>query len=207
MPVLDQKSNSDLFRAQEYKNLTQQFSLLDSTVTLCLQLKNFSYSLDVLNAFQRTAAEFISHEPGKLRDCDVHIVGSSHKPPRYWDVQAHLIDFFNVLNDRDQKQSSAHLAAYAMWRIAWIHPYEECNGRAARAFSYFVFCMEEKFWLPGAATAIDRIMRIKSNHNEYLISLYEADEHFEKTGCVDVSRMEAFIRRMIYLQIRDDWKF
>ena len=37
------------------------------------------------------------------------------------------------------------VAAYVLWRICWIHPFDDGNGRTARAASYFVLC--QRLWL------------------------------------------------------------
>ncbi len=34
------------------------------------------------------------------------------------------------------------LAAYALWRLNWIHPFIEGNGRTARAACYYLICMK-----------------------------------------------------------------
>ena len=41
------------------------------------------------------------------------------------------------------------LAAYALWRLNWIHPFVEGNGRTARAACYYLICMKAGRLLPG----------------------------------------------------------
>jgi Fic family protein len=38
----------------------------------------------------------------------------------------------------DNWQSTVHLAAYVLWKMNWIHPFADGNGRTARAVSYVV---------------------------------------------------------------------
>jgi len=40
------------------------------------------------------------------------------------------------INENWAKLSPLHLAAYTLWRMNWIHPFVDGNGRTSRAVSY-----------------------------------------------------------------------
>jgi Fic family protein len=44
--------------------------------------------------------------------------------------------------------SALERAAYAQWRFNWIHPFAGGNGRASRALTYLIVCMNEERMLP-----------------------------------------------------------
>jgi Fic family protein len=45
-----------------------------------------------------------------------------------------------------------HLAAYLMWRLNWIHPFADGNGRTSRIISYVVLSIRAGAILPGTPT-------------------------------------------------------
>jgi len=92
------------------------------------------------------------------------------------------------------------LAAFVMWRIAWIHPFDDGNGRTARAVSYLVMC--QRF---GAELHGDRPVpqRIKYAPIEYARAL-EAADHAWTSGIVDVSRLQHLIEFCLTAQLRND---
>jgi hypothetical protein len=47
------------------------------------------------------------------------------------------------------KKSAVHLAAYVLWKMNWIHPFADGNGRTARAVSYVVLSIKLDSLLPG----------------------------------------------------------
>ena len=62
----------------------------------------------------------------------------------------------NYVNDHWDKDA-VHLAAYVLWRLKWIHPFADGNGRTARAVSYVVLCLKMDSILPGASTIPEQI--------------------------------------------------
>lgn len=63
--------------------------------------------------------------------------GSKHEP-----VGAHLVpelveDMCDYVNDHWDESTPIHLAAYLMWRLNWIHPFADGNGRTSRIISYW----------------------------------------------------------------------
>ncbi len=77
-----------------------------------------------------------SRTPGGLRKCEVAIKFSKHKPPTY----AVLSDYFDGLIDlinRDLlKQYQLLMVAVAHHRFAYIHPFDNGNGRMGRLLNY-----------------------------------------------------------------------
>ncbi len=44
-----------------------------------------------------------------------------------------------------------------MWRLNWIHPFTDGNGRTSRAVSYLVLCIRLQMLLPGKLTIPEQI--------------------------------------------------
>jgi Fic family protein len=65
-----------------------------------------------------------------------------------------------------------HLAAYLMWRLNWIHPFADGNGRTSRIISYVVLSIRAGAILPGTPTIPDQIV---DNRKPYFDALDAAD--------------------------------
>ncbi len=75
---------------------------------------------------------------GRVRFFDVQIHGSNHLPPKHEEVKKHLLNLFKWYRANENKLHTFELAAVIHARIAWIHPFEDGNGRTARAVMNFI---------------------------------------------------------------------
>ena len=92
------------------------------------------------------------------------------------------------------------LAAYVLWRTCWIHPFDDGNGRAARAASYLVLSLRLGFELPGTR-AIPA--RIKYAPIAFWRALEAADMAWA-SGTLDVSRLQTLLAFYLEAQLDDD---
>jgi Fic family protein len=127
------------------------------------------------------------------------IQGSTHEP-----VGAHLVpeaveELCEYVNSKMSDRTAIHLAAYAMWRLNWIHPFSDGNGRTSRVFSYVVLCVKLGFVLRGTKTIPDQIV---ANRKPYFEALEAADAAC-KRNVIDVSLMEALLERLLAIQLTD----
>ena len=198
MPVLFEPSNPELYRAVKDRNLERQFFLLQTIVEVGLSQKNFKFTPDLLYSLHAASSTFLDNTPGRTKTDFNHINNSAHVPPAPEAVQGHLVTFFRYLNENFEKKSTFHLAAYALWMIVWIHPFNECNGRTARAFSYLVICLKEGLWLPGDTTIHTLI---SEKLPEYYRLLAEADDSLTDTGDFDISGLERYLSKLTFAQI------
>ena len=79
-------------------------------------------------------ADGVEH-PGGYREKPVFINHSEHIPPNFKDVPALMHELVEFCAKTDRVHYLIN-AAVAHHRFAWIHPFENGNGRAARLFSY-----------------------------------------------------------------------
>jgi Fic family protein len=111
--------------------------------------------------------------PGKFRDHDIQLRGTNFEPPPYGKVTQLKGEFIPDLHARWQAgEDTFMLAAFALWRLCWIHPFEDGNGRTARAVAYHIVCVKMGGWLPGRQTLLERI---KLDSAEYCEALRIAD--------------------------------
>ena len=93
------------------------------------------------------------------------IHGSLHHPPEPAFVADEVQALCKYINDNWNK-SAVHLAAHVLWKMNWIHPFADGNGRTARAVSYAVLSIKLDSLLPGTPTIPEQIA---SNKDPYYI--------------------------------------
>lgn len=60
--------------------------------------------------------------------------GGNRIPPHFDDVPKLVDQFISVAHENwDVAEHPTMLAAYVFWRLNWMHPFIESNGRTARA--------------------------------------------------------------------------
>jgi len=84
-----------------------------------------------------------------------------------------------------------------MWRLNWIHPLGDGNGRTSRMVSYLVLSVKLGMLLPGRNTIPDQIV---DNRKPYFGALEAADKAASEAK-IDLGDMEALIERMLAVQL------
>lgn len=159
---------------------------------------DFKLRPSLISELNTLATEGTNPHPGVLRFFNVSIDYSKHNPPPSVHVQPLVDDMCDYVNDSPNK-SPIHLAAYLLWRINWIHPYRDGNGRTARATSFLVLSIRLGFRIPGANTIPEQIVVDKE---PYYIALEAADAAY-KDGNIDVSELEALLGQYLAKQLLD----
>jgi len=149
-----------------------------------------------LSLLNRIATQGVSSEAGNFRRCVVTIDGAVHKPPPWEDVQRLTEEACDYVNN-NWSLKPIHLAAYLMWRINWIHPFEDGNGRTSRMISYVVLCIKLGFQLPGVNTVPDQIAADKDPYYEAL----EAADVASDATKINVEAMEKLVSRLLAAQL------
>ena len=143
----------------------------------------------------RLAIAGIYETAGQFRDCEIHIGNTNHQPPPPAEVPGlvtEMCEYVGTIADQAILASS-----YLMWRINWIHPFPEGNGRTSRAVSYLALCCGFGMDLPGLVTVPDLIVR---ERELYYHALDTADAAW-KDNRVDVSEMHQLIETLLTEQL------
>ena len=151
---------------------------------------------------QRRALEGISSFAGSHRPGDVEIELSSHKPPGAHLVPELLEDMCEYVND-NWDRTAIHLAAYVLWRLNWIHPFDDGNGRTSRIISYIVLLIKSGKDLGGSPTIPDLIA---AHRNDYFAALDVADSKLKNQDVLDISAMEALLSSLLAKQLTSIYK-
>lgn len=137
---------------------------------------------------------------GKYRDArmDVVIKGSEHQLPPAAQVPSLVADLVTKLNDDRDTTPVLDRAAYALWRVNWIHPFAGGNGRTARALCYSVICMGLGLVPPGTPQFPTVIYERRS---EYVQALKAADAAERRTGEPDLTQMREIVENALLRQL------
>ncbi len=77
-----------------------------------------------------------SKNPGNLRSENVKIKNVKHIPPDIAVLQEYFDNFINFINKDHKKQYQLLMVALAHHRFAYIHPFDNGNGRMGRILNY-----------------------------------------------------------------------
>lgn len=152
---------------------------------------------DLLKELQRLAVNQLYRCAGFFRNDQVWLDGSIHQPPPHDQVVQLVDEMCAYVTDNWETATAAHLSAYLMWRMNWIHPFFGGNGRTARAISYLVLCTKLGFVLPGTKTIPEMICE---DRDPYYASLRKADAALT-AGQLDVSAMEDLVSDLLAEQL------
>ncbi len=183
---------------QEAENGLRQFDEVLEQINYWLHPERpFKLRPSAILSLHRRALEGISSFAGVFRPGGIEIKGSKHSPPGAHlvpELVEHLCDY---LNDNWTKVSPLHLASYTLWRMNWIHPFVDGNGRTSRAVSYLVLCVRLGYVLPGTTTIPEQISK---NKNPYYQALEVADKA-NASGKLDLAEMEKLLESLLAAQL------
>jgi len=183
---------------QEALNGLRQFDAVVQMVETFLSPgRPFKFRPSHLLHLHRFALEGISMYAGTWRPAAISIGGSKHQPVGAHQVPEMVEELCDYVNENWQHRSALHLSAYVMWRLNWIHPFTDGNGRTSRAASYLVLCLRTHCLLPGRKTIPDQIAEEKT---PYYKALEVADEAWA-LGKIDLTMMEDLLSDMLAKQL------
>lgn len=185
--------------AAEARNGLKQYDYGLQVIQSAIDTGEFRLRPSLVLALQREALMGISAYAGNYRPANVEIVGSEHDPVGAHRVPELVEGMCDYVNENWKDASAIHLSAYVMWRLNWIHPFADGNGRTSRILSYIVLCTKIGSALPGVPTIPEQIVE---NRKPYFDALDEADTAW-KTGVIDVSEMETLLSGMLATQLKN----
>jgi Fic family protein len=128
-----------------------------------------------------------SRYPGELRPIDVSISGSSHVPPSPIKVPEYFDELMAFVNDQTATQYHLIATALAHHRMAWVHPFDNGNGRLIRMFTY--------------ALLIKQGFQVKSGRilNPTAIFCMDRDKYYEMLALADSGERDKTLKWCFYV--------
>jgi Fic family protein len=193
-----EKDSPELFARVQEGNLLRQYDLLLNCIEIGLVKGIESFDKYTLWSLNAAAVANIAQFGGRYRKGPIYV--GDHLPPRFDDVPDEMDRFLSVVHENwTIIQNPMVLPAYALWRMNWIHPFVEGNGRTARAACYYLICMKFNRILPGSKIVPERI---RDNRQPYYEALRAADRAWDD-GHFDVSQLAAYLSDLLKAQLSE----
>ncbi|MGH7438599.1 MAG: Fic family protein [Polyangiaceae bacterium] len=185
------------------QNSLRLFDAAQALVDLVLRgEEKFLVGPSVICAMHKIAMAGLLGSAGSYRgDGSVKIFASGHVPPPRDEVPGLVEDMCSaIMNTYVGDPSWA--ASYALWRLNWIHPFEDGNGRTARVLAHMVLMIG--FGM-GSFPGVRRHLpdRIADEKAKYYRCLEECDKIFKSTRQVNVTNLQGFLERHLRGMLRE----
>ncbi len=128
-----------------------------------------------------------SRSPGELRTINVAIQHAVHTPPDSVKVSEYFDELLNFVNTSIESQYHLLAIALSHHRMAWIHPFDNGNGRVVRLFTY--------------ALLIKQGFQVKSGRilNPTAIFCMDRNRYYEKLALADSGKEEQVLEWCLYV--------
>lgn len=195
---LRETDDPEFFARVQEQNLLRQYDLLTNCIEIGLHKGIEAFDKYTLWSLNAAAVANISQFGGRFREQPIYV--GNHLPPHFKGVPALMDQCISVIHENwDVLDHPTLLPAYALWRLNWIHPFIEGNGRTARAACYYLICAKVGALLPGKKTVPERI---RDNRPEYVEALRDADRHWHE-GNFNVGELASLLERLLKEQLED----
>lgn len=187
---------------REAANALRQADLVVKMIKEAVEAGRFSLKHWMILSLNAEAVDGLTKYAGTWRPGPVAIGKSEHAPPDHRAVPFLIEELCDYVNDNWASRSAVHLAAFVMWRLNWIHPFFDGNGRTSRATSYLVLCAKLGNLLPGSKTIPEQIA---ANRIPYYDALEDADKRYraaQKFQADTVEAMESLLLSMLAMQLK-----
>jgi Fic family protein len=189
--------NRALYDRVQEQNLIRQYDFLTACIEIGLIQGHTALDKYTLWALNHIAVANISQFGGRFRQEPIYV--GNHFPPHFNEVPELMDRFISTIHENWFNWSATDLAAYGLWRLNWVHPFIEGNGRTARAVCYYLLCVKAGTLLPGKRIVPERI---RDDRDGYVDGLKAADRAWHE-GNLDFTLLEAYLARMLEAQLRD----
>lgn len=205
--ILHDFTETENHRVYQYLHGANSLGLQRFLASIIVASKGINHpmvSTVIIKALNYHAISCLHANAGRYRKFEVK-VGSGcniYKPPA-WHVVPSLMDtFVNELNYRlGEKMDPFLLSAYSLWRLNYIHPFINGNGRTARALCYYVLCSGLNELLPGSKMLPELI---REKRPKYVKLLKEVDKTYrvnQDKYAKALINLSEFIKELINQQI------
>ena len=199
--LVGHNENNHIYSDLAVANNIRQYSFLTSIIQASLDIERPFLSQTLIKAINYHAIACLHTRAGEFRPCNVTV--GEYKPPEYYRVNDLMDDFINQVNRWWETGDAVSLAAYVLWKLNYIHPFINGNGRTARAACYFVLCMKVGGLLGGSTILPELLHR---DRDEYVKALMEADKRvkLEKHATDYLQPLETLINKLLVEQLGDN---
>ena len=102
----------------------------------------FALEAKQIQEWHRIAMHDLLPNPGEYRKKHIIIGAIPTVPPIWANVPTLMDNLCRYINTNWTLRDPIHLAAFALWRLIWIHPFDDGNKRIARALCTAILCIK-----------------------------------------------------------------
>lgn len=192
-------TDPELFARVQEQNLLRQYDLLTNCIEIGLVKGIEAFDKYTLWSLNHVAVTNIAQFGGRFRDQPIYV--GKHIPPHFKEVPTLMDQCLSLVHENwDASDHPTYMAAFMLWRLNWVHPFIEGNGRTARAACYYLLCMKAGRLLPGRKIVPERI---REDRAPYYAALQTADRNWEE-GQLDVWELARYLEVLLMAQLRDE---
>jgi Fic family protein len=190
--------NAALYKRIQEQNLLRQYDLLSNCIEIGLEKGIEAFDKYTLWALNYAAVANIAQFGGRFREDPIYV--GHHVPPHFEKVPDLMDRFLSMIHENwTIIDHPTWIAGYALWRLNWIHPFVEGNGRTARAACYYLICLKQGKLLPGKRIVPERI---REDRKPYYAALQAADKAWDQ-GKLDVSEIAKYLEGLLTGQLTE----
>lgn len=94
--------------------------------------KTYKVTEKDIKTLHKTAMDKIIASAGSYRDHDLTVRGAGFHPSPFYEISKHMKELVHLINNNPDELRPIEHAAQVHYDFAWIHPFEDGNGRIAR---------------------------------------------------------------------------
>lgn len=183
----------------DVNGIVRQFELVQALIVRNVNDGSVHITPELLLALHNEAGDGSHPAFGSYRQVDVKIGGSQHLPPDPSAIPRAIEEMCAFIKERWEADDAVALSSFALWKLLWIHPFVDGNGRTARALCYLIIGLKVKALLPGTPTLPEQLLE---RREQFYDALYAADLAFAKVGQPDLNPLIHLINEMLARQLR-----
>jgi Fic family protein len=149
----------------------------------------------IIRSLHKKAMHELCPSAGWYREGQVRV--GRHIPPEGRYVSG-LVDDMCERAYAESDWDALTTTAYVFWRLNWIHPFRDGNGRTSRAVLMISLCVRLGFFPQGTPTIEEYLIE---NRQRFVDALRDADEA-EKCSVTDVTKMQLMLDDLLKLQLK-----
>ena len=177
------------YQILEAQNRDRQYGFLESIVRASLDLNAPYLTHGIVRALNYHAIAHLHVAPGQFRHKEVRV--GEYNPPPAHEIEYRMGRLMHYLRISWNNAPAGALGAYVLWSINHIHPFENGNGRTARAACHYVICTKVGHWL-GGRPILPELIRL--DRNNYIQALKQADNG---NGLALISLVQKLLRQSV----------
>lgn len=190
----------EVFRAMEAQNGARLYDFLRSAVVAHCRINRPILSDTLIRAFNFQALAFLVDDAGEYRRHDeTNIVCGGRQPAEAVLLPELMRTMVQAIDAARDIMDPVALAAFTLWRVYALHPFNDGNKRTASASACFMLCVALGGWLPGTTILPELLRRNEIECFDAIGAVIASGDHGAR---FDLSRLHALLVRCLEEQLR-----